>query len=153
MKERLFKKNVLNKTTVEHVSWTCCSMFHLQCMLHSSSVVHSKKRNQWDLFRVTFPFKHVVGGREAHKIVGVEFSIFPPNFVSHPFSSPILWMGRSDVWGEDPMFGSNHMVGCPPIRNINGWFQIDETLDIKLCPIEFPNLLHEKRSELHNGSC
>ena len=26
--------------------------------------------------RVTFPFKHVVGGREAHKIVGVELLVF-----------------------------------------------------------------------------
>ena len=144
MKERLFKKKVcVQKKTVKHVSWTRSSMFHSQW----------KNINHWYLFHVTFPFKHVVGWREAHKIVGVEFSIFPPNFVSHPFSSPILWMGWSNVWGDDPMFGSNHMVGCPPIRNINGWFQMDETLDIKLCPIEFPNLLREKRSELHNGSC
>ena len=37
---------------------------------------------------------------------GCRISIFPPNFVSHPFSSPILCMGRSNIWGDDPMFGS-----------------------------------------------
>ena len=74
------------------------------------------------LCRVTFPFKHVVGGREAHKIVGVEFLVFPsllrfpPYFVSHPFSPTISQGEELHCLGEGPMFGSNTKVGCPPIK-------------------------------------
>ena len=153
MKERLFKKNVLNKTTVEHVSWTCCSMFHLQCMLHSSSVVHSKKKKSMRFISCDISLQACGGWAGSSQNCGCRIFIFslPTSFPTPLF--PNFVDGKIQCLGEDPTFGSNRMVGCPPIRNINGWFHMDETLDIKLCPIEFPNLLREKRSELYNGSC
>ena len=89
MKERLFKKNECGIQD-KHVSWTSCSMFQ-------------SKNNQWYLFHVTFPFKHVVGGREAHKIVGVEFQF------SLPTSFPTPFLPQFCAW-EDPIFGG--MIQC-----------------------------------------
>ena len=57
---------------------------------------------------------HVVGGREAHKIVGVDFLFYPPNCVIPPlFHSPILW-------GDGPMFGSTTRWGVHQKWNIDG---------------------------------
>ena len=67
----LQKKHVSNEPSVKRVLWN-----FVQLLLLVMHVAFLKccafKKNQWNLFRVTFPFKHVVGGREAHKIVGVE---------------------------------------------------------------------------------
>ena len=65
----------------------------VQCFTYNACCIPQvlciqKKRNQWDLFRVTFPFKHVVGGRETHKIVGVEFWVLPSQL---PTSFPTLF--------------------------------------------------------------
>ena len=79
-----------------------------------------KKKIKVILCRVTFPFKHVVGGREAHKIVGVEFLVFPsqlrfPPLFSHNFArggTPLLG-GRPNVWVK-------HKGGMSTYQNING---------------------------------
>ena len=44
------------------------------------------------------------------------------------------------------MFGSFTKVGCPPNQTSMDDFKTNETLDIKSCPIEFPNLLCEEKS-------
>ena len=62
-----------------------------------------------ECFRATFVYQaHEVGGREAHKIVGVELLFYLPNFVFPPRPTPQF------CGGDSPRFGSTTMVGCPP---------------------------------------
>ena len=79
-------------------------VIHVMYVAHLTVMRIKKKNHEWISYLVTFYFKHVVGGRVAHKIVGVEVLFYPPNFVSHPLLSPNFvgtnpcLGGRSNVW-------------------------------------------------------
>ena len=81
---------------------------------------------------------HEVGGREAHKIVGVELLFYPPNFVFPPRFTPQFCGGMVQCLGQLQWWGVHQ-------KNINGCSPKNETLNIKSCSTEFPVLLRDKK--------
>ena len=81
---------------------------------------------------------HEVGGREAHKIVGVEFFVLPSQLrFPTPFYSNFVG-GWSNVW-------VNYNGGVSTKKNIVGCSPTNEALNIKSCSTEFPVLLRDKK--------
>ena len=93
IKQRL---SILHEHVVQCFTCNACCILQVLCI--------QKKKYQWDLFRVTFPFKHVVGGREAHKIVGVEFSFFYGSSISGRVDYWERLWGISDCNSDSPSF-------------------------------------------------
>ena len=124
MKERLFKKKCIKQNNRR--TYVVNMLFSVTVVTLTMHVAFQKKIINVISLRVTFPFKHVVGGREAHKMVGVELLVFPsllrfpPYFVSHPLFFPNF------VRGGIPMFGGRlnvwvkYIGGMSTCQNING---------------------------------
>ena len=109
LQKKMVKPNTINENTNNtfvYISWNSFDLTHNACYIMWSK----KKWNEInECFRATFVYQaHEVGGREAHKIVGVELLFYPPNFVFPPRPTPQF------CGGDSPRFGSTTMVGCPP---------------------------------------
>ena len=118
MKERLFKKKSIKQNNRR--TYVVNMLFSVTVVTLTMHVAFQKKIINVISLRVTFPFKHVVGGREAHKIVGVELLVFPsllrfpplffPNFVRGGIP---MFGGRLNVWVK-------YIGGMSTCQNING---------------------------------
>ena len=152
MKERLFKKrhiqNVSKGTTNKCLLKCCATNFiHNACRISLwcyETWVHDdwQKMEPWVNFISCDIFLQACGGwaGSSQNCVCRSFVLptqlrFPPSFLTQ------FCGGRSNVW-----IICNG--GVSTNLNINGEIQIYETLDMKSCSIEFPNLLCEEKDQM-----